>query len=178
MGLGKGRRSLALGKWLRPCARCRHREVAAPTGCGVSLRWKARRERRAHVEVSPVTSPSARTICRTARRSAPSSALGPGGAPLARRNVRDNLGTSQASEGSDIVRQVAPSSCEESVTRRQAVDTAPATQGADGDTARFELQLGSTDGPTGTPDEVDRARYRSHSSFVDGRDKHLDVDPC
>lgn len=65
--------------------------------------------------------------------------------------------------------------------RSGAGDTTPATTRGARDTARARaLQLGS--GPQrphreGCWDAVERARYRSHSSFVDGRDNYLDVVP-
>lgn len=70
------------------------------------------------------------------------------------------------------VRRASPLSCEPRWER------SPSNQaGGSRGTARSGLQLGSTTHLHGGWMTTLRARYRSHSSFVDRRDKHLDEIP-
>lgn len=106
------------------------------------------------------------------------SAFGSARAPLARRDVHGNPRISPASEDQRLCAKCLHSSWEESVIRQlqRRRDAAPATFGA----TKTRLDSSSNSFRPARPhgpllDEIDRARYRSHSSFVDGRDKHLDA---
>lgn len=98
-------------------------------------------------------------------------------APLAGRDVRGNAHSLAGKRGLGLCVKCLDSSCEESVSVVQThdVSAAPATkQGA----TEVQLEPGSNSvrprAVMGERMTTLRARYRSHSSFVDGKDKHLD----
>lgn len=95
-----------------------------------------------------------------------------GWAPLARRDVHGNPRTSLASESSGIARQCFGPRVRTRSSHRKMSMAPPSNLQGDEDTARHQTQTGADpkEPLTGTSrDAMERARYRSHSSFVDGK---------
>lgn len=156
-------------------AGARHREVAARWSAG-----EASGGRRGGEAISPGNEVgyffSARTISRTVDdRSAPHRPSGRGGRPW---QGGTYAAARRESLASDHSWACAPGTLPPRVRRafEARAETQPQqpARGEEG-TARSGLQPGSTAPLTGSADGSVRDRYRSHSSFVDGRDKHLDV---
>lgn len=134
------------------------------------------------MEARSTTFYSARTVSRTVRRSAPHSAFGLGTGAFGKagrtRQSRELAGKRVFLDCASSV----SSSCEEVFVCAPAQATPPQQP-----LGVRETQRGlepSSSGPAhsaphreGCWDAVERARYRSHSSFVDGRDNYLDVVP-
>lgn len=125
---------------------------------------------------------SARTVSRTVRRSAPHSAFGLGAGAFGKagrtRQSRELAGKRVFLDCASSV----SSSCEEVFACAPTQATPPQqplgvreTQRGSSPPARVRPTQRPSRG--GCWDAVERARYRSHSSFVDGRDNYLDVVP-